>query len=75
MDRQEIPGYNLPKPALALISRRQRSYLDEFVFFQLPYGYIEGWYAGELLALWNGKSWQEPTFVFPALYLSHPVTQ
>lgn len=39
------------------LQKEARSYIDEFTFYRLPNGQVEGWYAGELLAIWNGKNW------------------
>lgn len=47
----------LPKKALKKISKRQRSYIDEFIFLWKSEENIEAWYAGELLAAWNGSEW------------------
>jgi len=57
MSRNEIAGSNLPKKALSQISKRQQSYLDEFRFFAIKGCKVEAWYAGELLAVWDGKKW------------------
>lgn len=48
----------LPAAALRKMSAAQRSYIDEFTFKRRPNGHIEGWYAGQLLAVWDGKGWQ-----------------
>lgn len=47
----------LPKEALAKISERQQSYIDEFIFVWFSPTKIEAWYANECLATWNGKGW------------------
>ena len=54
-----ISWRQLPKKALAAISKRQRSYIDEFVFKKYEDGSIEAHYGGEYLATWGGKSWIE----------------
>ncbi len=51
---------NLPKEALAQLSPEQQSYIDEFTFIQKG-NKIQGWYAGELLATWNGFAWVSET--------------
>ena len=51
---------SLPLKARNRISRRQRSYIDEFTFFERLSGNIEAWYAGELLAVWDGIGWKDP---------------
>jgi hypothetical protein len=48
----------MPRAALALMSASQRSYLDEFTFKRRSDGSIEGWYAGEVLAVWDGDGWR-----------------
>ena len=52
----EITFADLPDRAKDLISPEQQSYIDEFTFIY-DEGYIEAWYAGELLAYWNGSGW------------------
>jgi hypothetical protein len=47
----------LPVEALKTISSRQKSYIDEFRFYETDHG-IAAWYAGELLAFWNGTKWK-----------------
>ncbi len=58
---QTITAEELPPAALALMSDEQRSYLDEFEFRQCispaSPDRIEAWYAGQLLATWNGTGW------------------
>jgi hypothetical protein len=67
MIHTRIPWQKLPKKALSQISARQRSYIDEFKFFHAPGGGIDAWYAGELLAHWNGHEWRERADVtYPA---------
>ena len=53
-------GTPVPEAALRKMSASQRSYLDEFTFRRIPDGGIEGWYAGELLASWDGIGWWPP---------------
>jgi hypothetical protein len=48
----------LPKAALAKLSADQRSYIDEFTFIRQPNGHIDGYYANELLASWDGHGWR-----------------
>ena len=60
MAKEKLAASKLPKAALRKMSAAQRSYIDEFSFFKRDSGHIEGWYAGELLAVWNGKRWEEP---------------
>ncbi len=50
----------LPQKALELMSIRQKSYIDEFRFFQIPKSIIECWYGDELLSLYYDESWHEP---------------
>jgi hypothetical protein len=57
--KREIKPEELPQKALGLISKRQQSYIDEFKFYQID-NTIEAWYGGELLAVWDGNSWNEP---------------
>jgi hypothetical protein len=52
-----IPWTALPKKALMAISKRQRSYIDEFRFDRLKDGAIEAFYAGEYMGTWDGKRW------------------
>jgi hypothetical protein len=47
----------LPKKAIAAISKRQRTYIDEFVFRQYKNGLIAAYYAGDLVGVWDGRSW------------------
>lgn len=49
----------VPAKAIAALSSNQRSYLDEFKFMQMRNGHIQGWYAGELLAIWDGRVWDQ----------------
>lgn len=58
----KLKASELPKKALAKISKRQRSYIDEFTFFLFPSGIIQAWYANALLALWDGEGWKDPSF-------------
>lgn len=54
---------DLPEEAKACISEEQKSYIDEFSFFKRNEGVNETivcWYAGEVLAVWDGQAWQEP---------------
>src|SRR6266699_3650162 len=60
MAPKEISYAELPEQAKNLISEEQKSYLDEFSFLQSEDGNIAAWYAGEVLAVWNGSGWQEP---------------
>lgn len=48
---------DLPQEAQALIGDEQKTYLDEFRFWQDSFGYIEAEYADELLATWDGHGW------------------
>lgn len=57
MTRRRISHRDLPKAAWKKISAAQKSYIDEFKFYERTNGDIEAWYAGELLAVWNGKGW------------------
>jgi len=50
---------SVPAEAIAALSPEQQSYLDEFKFIQMRSGSIQGWYAGELLAVWDGKVWNQ----------------
>lgn len=51
---------DLPKEAQAGLSEDQVSYIDEFTFYENG-EVIEGWYAGDLLAVWQGQGWTLPT--------------
>lgn len=53
----KIDSGELPAEALAWFSDGQLSYLDEFTFIREESGMIQGWYAGELLAVWDGIGW------------------
>lgn len=53
-----IYASDLPKKALAAISKRQRTYIDEFVFKQYADGLIEAYYAGDIVGYWDGRRWQ-----------------
>jgi hypothetical protein len=57
---KRLTEQELPKEALDLMSETQRSYIDEFEFIETESGKIHAWYAGELLAVWTGKSWALP---------------
>lgn len=53
---------DLPQAAKDLISDEQKTYLDEFTFYQCynlgkPIQLFEAWYADELLATWDDKGW------------------
>ena len=52
---KKIPADKLPKKMLAAISKRQRSYIDEFEFFDNK-GEISVYYGGEYLTTWFGES-------------------
>lgn len=59
----------LPAKARALISARQRSYIDEFAFYRRngdPTA-IEAWYAGCPIATWNGREWVSEIFDKPTV--------
>jgi hypothetical protein len=58
--KQIINHTELPKKAWNAISKEQQSYIDEFTFYEDDDNCIEAWYAGELLAYWEGKRWREP---------------
>lgn len=49
----------LPKEALRLIPATPLSYIDEFEFYEVGFGTIEAWYAGELVSVWNGEVWSQ----------------
>lgn len=66
-----IKHTELPTQALKLISKRQRSYIDEFKFFRLENGDILAQYAEEDLAVWNGKEWKEKQAVSGKKYVTH----
>lgn len=53
----------LPAKALELMSVRQKSYIDEFRFFQIPKDIIECWYGSELLLLYYDGTWHEPKII------------
>lgn len=53
----------LSPAALASISERQRSYIDEFTFHQTSDDRYDAMYAGELIAIWDGEMWLEPGIV------------
>jgi len=55
--RKLITFQDLPMRAQKLISKRQQSYIDEFTFFWQSPRFIEAWYAGELLAVFDGRGW------------------
>lgn len=55
----KIDSNELPVEALALFSEDQLSYLDEFSFIREESGMIQGWYAGQLLAVWDGEGWSQ----------------
>lgn len=59
MSIKQIHYTKLPKAALNGLSARQRSYIDEFTFYKRTNGEIEGWYAGELLAVWSPREENE----------------
>jgi hypothetical protein len=58
MSKRQINFDDLPAAAQAGISQEQKSYIDEFSFYYQD-GLIEGFYAGELLAVWDGHGWQK----------------
>lgn len=50
--------------AMDALDERQKSYIDEFRFVLRTsseglFAYVEGWYAGELLAFFDGNVWEE----------------
>ena len=47
----------LPKKAHAAIPKNARTYLDEFDFRQYKDGRIAAYYAGDLVGVWDGRSW------------------
>jgi hypothetical protein len=53
---QKVDYQDLPERAKALISDDQKSYIDEFSFYWED-GVYQAFYAGELLATWNGSGW------------------
>jgi hypothetical protein len=53
----KISYKDLPATAWAKISERQKTYIDEFSFYKQKDGSIQAYYAGELVATWDGKSW------------------
>lgn len=53
---RKISYKQLPKKALAAISKRERSCIDEFEFREYKDGHIEAWYAGEFVGVWWGPS-------------------
>jgi len=58
---RKLSPKDLPQEALDAISEEQKSYLDEFEFIQLAEdNRIEAWYAGDLLACWDGEGWTYP---------------
>lgn len=48
---------DLPASAWNKISERQKSYIDEFEFYQLESGYIEAHYGGDVFT-WDGIGWR-----------------
>jgi hypothetical protein len=60
--RLKVDFRDLPTKAKRRMSKDQRSYADEFTFLRAhPRDIIEAWYAGELLAVWDGVDWKEPS--------------
>lgn len=60
-----ISHLQLPIEALLLISERQRSYIDEFVFYQYHTraGVVYlAWYADSFIAQWDGSAWIAPMY-------------
>jgi hypothetical protein len=56
--KYKVIGYKqLPKKVCAAMSKRQRTYIDEFTFHLYPNGEIHAIYAGDLVGEWNGKTW------------------
>jgi hypothetical protein len=47
----------LPKKALMAISKRQRSYIDEFEFKKLKDGTIKAYYDKRCVGVWDGSRW------------------
>ena len=56
--KRRIEYQELPIEAQDLIDDQQKSYIDEFQFFYDNISHrIEAWYAGELLATYDGYGW------------------
>ena len=52
-----IPLESLPQEAQRLISEMEEHYTDEFTFYWFADDDIEAWFAGDIMAIWNGKGW------------------
>lgn len=48
---------DLPKAALRKISKRQRTYIDEFRFFVVG-ECILAEYGGDYIGTWSGRKWE-----------------
>jgi hypothetical protein len=48
---------DLPIESLKAISSRQKTYIDEFEFYQQEDGTIVAFYGSDKLATWNGEQW------------------
>jgi hypothetical protein len=56
-ERKKISYKDLPPIALKRISARQRSYIDEFTFYDIGGGHYLAYYAGQPIGTWDGSSW------------------
>lgn len=53
-----ISWKDIPQEAKDLISKEQQSYQDEFTWYRVGHDYIAAYYAGECLAVWDGREWK-----------------
>jgi RadC-like JAB domain len=56
-EKRKISHTELPRAALDKISARQRSYIDEFAFYDIGGGHYLAYYGGQLIAAWDGHAW------------------
>ena len=61
-EKKKISHTELPKTALSKISASQRSYIDEFAFYDIGGGHYLAYYGHDTspIAVWDGSSWSHP---------------
>jgi RadC-like JAB domain-containing protein len=61
-EKKKISHTELPAVALSKISKAQRSYIDEFTFYDIGDGRYLAFYGHDTspIAVWDGSSWSHP---------------
>ncbi len=57
--KAEVSPNDLPIHALEAIGSRQKSFINEFIFYKLDTGEYEAWYDGNHLATWQQEKWMQ----------------